>query len=105
MEGHRKWRNLLDKFHVYGGLFSVGFLTVFSISAFYHQHHPKFPKPGEKTSDWEASLSMPEISDHHAFKLAVRDSLGLFGQAPGPYSSHCTRLPPGCGGTGRDPSS
>jgi len=82
MAGNRRWRNFLEKFHVYGGLFSVGFLIVFSISAFYHQHHPKFPRPGDKTSSWEASLTIPEITDNHEFKLAVRDSLGLFGHVP-----------------------
>ncbi len=76
------WKNLLLKIHIYGGLFSVGFLITFSYSAFVHQHHPKFPKPGEKTVLWEQSLHIPEIEDNHKFKLAVRDSLELFGHAP-----------------------
>ena len=82
MSGNRKWRNFLNKFHVYGGLFSVGFLIAFSISAFYHQHHPKFPKPGDKTAYWEQSIMVPDIPDNLDFKFAVRDSLGLFGHAP-----------------------
>jgi hypothetical protein len=82
MAGNRKWRSFLNKFHVYGGLFSVGFLIIFSISAFYHQHPPKLPKPGNKTTYWEESLTIPYIPDNHEFKLAVRDSLGLFGHAP-----------------------
>ena len=82
MAGNRKWRNFLEKFHVYGGLFSVGFLFVFSISAFYHQHHPKFPRPGDKERYWEAVLNMPEITDSLEFKQAVRDSLRLFGHTP-----------------------
>lgn len=82
MAGNRKWRSFLNRFHVYGGLFSVGFLVIFSISAFYHQHHPKFPKPGNKTSFWEASFSTPEISENIEFKRAVRDSLELFGHVP-----------------------
>ena len=82
MAGNRKWRRFLDRFHVYGGLFSVGFLIIFSISAFYHQHHPKFPKPGDKSIHWEASLTIPDTNTNHNFKLAVRDSLGLFGYVP-----------------------
>lgn len=82
MAGNRKWRSFLSKFHVYGGLFTVGFLIIFSISAFYHQHHLKFPKPGNKTTYWEQSLTMPDIPDSREFKLAVRDSMGLFGYVP-----------------------
>ncbi len=65
-------------FHVYGGLFTAGFLILFAISAFDHQHHLKFPKPGSKTVHWEQRLTIPEIPD----KLAVRDSMGIFGHAP-----------------------
>lgn len=82
MPANHKWRNFLNKVHVYGGLFSVGFLIAFSISAFYHQHHPKFPKPGDKTTFWEQSILVPDIPDNLDFKFAVRDSLGLFGHAP-----------------------
>ena len=82
MAGNRKRRNFLNRFHVYGGLFSVGFLIIFSISAFYHQHHPKFPKPGDKTSHWETSFKIPEVTENIEFKRAVRDSLGLFGYVP-----------------------
>ena len=82
MAGNRKWKSFLNRFHVYGGLFSVGFLIVFSISAFYHQHHPKFPKPGDKTRFWEVSLAIPEITDSLEFKRAVRNLLGLFGYVP-----------------------
>ena len=67
---------------MYGGLFTVGFLIIFSISAFYHQHHLKFPKPGDKTSYWEASFITPEITENIEFKQAIRDSLGLFGHVP-----------------------
>lgn len=82
MAGNRKWQTFLNKFHVYGGLLSVGFLIAFSISAFYHQHHPKFPKPGDKTTEWEVSFTTPEITDNKEFKQAIRDSLGLFGHTP-----------------------
>jgi hypothetical protein len=82
MAGNRKWRSFLNKFHVYGGLFSVGFLITFGISAFYHQHHPKFPKPGDKTTYWEASFTTPQITENIDFKKAIRDSLGLFGHTP-----------------------
>jgi hypothetical protein len=79
---NRKWRNFLSKFHVYGGLFTAGFLIAFSYSAFYHQHHFKFPKPGSKTIQWEQELNIPDIPDKLDYKLAVRDSIGLFGYAP-----------------------
>lgn len=79
----RKRNDFLEKFHVYGGLASVGILIIFSFSAYVHQHHPKFAEPREgKPTYWEQSIDMPEMEDHHAFKLAVRDSLGLFGHAP-----------------------
>ena len=73
---------MLSKWHVYGGLFTVGFLLVFSYSAFYHQHHPKSPKESEGRSHWEQRIAMPDIEDPHNYKLAVRDSMGLFGHAP-----------------------
>ncbi len=79
---NRNWRNFLSKFHVYGGLLTAGFLIAYSYSAFYHQHHLKFPKPGSKTHEWEQQLIIPEIPDKLDYKLAVRDSLGLFGYAP-----------------------
>ena len=82
MKNNNGWRNFLGKIHVYGALFSVGFLIAFSYSAFVHQHHLKYPKPGEKTVYWEQSLDIPELEDKHAYKLAVRDSLGLFGHTP-----------------------
>jgi len=79
----RKWHNLLEKFHVYGGLSSVGILIIFSFSAYVHQHHPKFAEPKARgDSHWEQEIRMPGIEDHHAYKLAVRDSLGLFGHTP-----------------------
>ena len=77
-----RWKRFLCKFHIYGGLFSVGFLIAFSYSAFVHQHHPKFPKPGDKTVYWEQGLDIPDIEDELEYKFAVRDSLGLFGHAP-----------------------
>lgn len=77
-----KWRGFLSRFHVYGGLLTAGFLIAFSYSAFYHQHHLKFPKPGTKTKQWEQQLSIPDIPDKLEYKLAVRDSMGLFGHAP-----------------------
>jgi hypothetical protein len=78
----RKWKKFFNKFHVYGGLLTVGFLISFSYSAFVHQHHPKFIKAGEKETHWSQTLEMPPIEDNHEFKLAVRDSLELFGHAP-----------------------
>jgi hypothetical protein len=78
----KRLHNFLGKFHVYGGLFSVGFLLAFSYSAFVHQHHPKFPKPGDHTVHWEQKLEIPEIEDNNTFKLAVRDSMRLFGYVP-----------------------
>lgn len=77
-----KWRGFLTRFHVYGGLLTAGFLIAFSYSAFYHQHHLKFPKQGSKTSQWEQELSIPDIPDAKDYKMAVRDSLGLFGYTP-----------------------
>lgn len=82
MNRRKSWNKFLGNFHVYGGLFSVGFLIAFSYSAFVHQHHLKFPKPGNKSVYWEQSLNIPEIEDNHDYKLAVRDSLGLFGHTP-----------------------
>jgi len=78
----QKWRSFLNKWHVYGGLFTVGFLLSFSYSAFYHQHHLKFPKAGTRKTNWEQRISIPEIEDPLKYKLAIRDSLGLFGHAP-----------------------
>ncbi len=75
-------RGFLSKWHVYGGLLTVGFLIAFSYSAFYHQHHPKFPKEGTRKTNWEQRLTIPEIEDPLEYKLAVRDSMGLFGHAP-----------------------
>ncbi len=82
MERRKRWRDFLNKWHVYGGLFTVGFLLAFSYSAFYHQHHPKSPRESNRRSTWEQRIAMPEIEDGNAYKLAVRDSMGLFGHAP-----------------------
>lgn len=82
MARNTKWKIFINNFHVYGGLFTATFLIFFGISAFYHQHHLKFPKEGSKTTHWEKTLTIPEISDQKEFKLAVRDSMGLFGHAP-----------------------
>jgi hypothetical protein len=85
---NQKWHRFLGRFHVYGGLLTAGFLIAFSYSAFYHQHHLKFPKPGSKTVQWEQQLTIADIPDNPDkldaldYKLAVRDSLGLFGHAP-----------------------
>ncbi len=79
---HQKWKQFLGKFHVYGGLLTAGFLIAFSYSAFVHQHHPKFPKQGTKTVQWEQELNIPDISGKREYKMAVRDSLGLFGYTP-----------------------
>lgn len=65
-----------------GGLFTAGFLILFAISAFYHQRHLKFPKPGSRTTHWEQRLTISEFPDKLEYKLAVRDSMGLFGHAP-----------------------
>jgi hypothetical protein len=78
----KKWKVFLNRWHVYGGLFTIGFLLVFSYSAFYHQHHPKTRGDSHRRSTWEQKIAMPEIEDGHAYKLAVRDSMGLFGHAP-----------------------
>ena len=67
-----RWKRFLCKFHIYGGLFSVGFLFAFSYSAFVHQHHPKFPKQGDKTVNWEQHLDIPEIEDQLDYKFAIR---------------------------------
>lgn len=82
MNQNPKLRRFLNKFHVYGGLFTAGFLIAFAFSAFYHQHHLKYPKEGSKTVQWEQQLTLPDIPDNLEYKLAVRDSLGLFGHAP-----------------------
>ena len=81
MSRNSNWRKFLNKFHIYGGLLTTGFLITFGFSALQHQHHFKLPKP-DNVKHWEKKFFPPEPDDHHAFKLAVRDSLGLFGHAP-----------------------
>ena len=82
MRRRGRWKSVLERIHVYGGLFSVGFLITFGFSAFVHQHHPGFIKPGSHTVYWEDSFHVPSIADNLEFKHAVRDSLGLFGHTP-----------------------
>ena len=82
MKKKNRLYRFLNNFHVYGGLFSAGFLFAFAYSAFVHQHHPGFPRHGDKTVYWEQALTIPEIADNKEFKLAVRDSMGLFGHVP-----------------------
>ena len=81
MARNSKWRKFLNKFHIYGGLLITGFLIAFGFSALQHQHHFKLPK-SDRVKHWEKNFSPPAVEDHHAFKFAVRDSLGLFGHAP-----------------------
>lgn len=76
-----KWRNFLDKFHVYGGLFISFYLVILGLSSLQYQHHFKLPENDSKKF-WEQKIDMPGIEDNQAYKLAIRDSLGLFGHAP-----------------------
>jgi len=76
-----KWMNFLDKFHVYGGLFIAGYLIILGLSSLQYQHHFNLPQNDSKKY-WEQRINMPKIEDNLKFKLAVRDSLGLFGNAP-----------------------
>ncbi len=76
-----KWRDLLDKFHVYGGLFIAGYLIILGISSLHYQHHFNLSE-NESKKLWQQDIRMPVIEDNLAYKLAVRDSLGLFGYTP-----------------------
>ena len=76
-----KWRDFLDKFHVYGGLFIAGYLIILGLSSLQYQHHFNLPKNGAK-KNWEQRIHMPAIKDKTEFKTAVMDSLGLFGHTP-----------------------
>ncbi len=78
---NRKWRNFLDKFHVYGGLFIAGYLVILGISSLHYQHHFNLPENDSKKL-WQKNINMPPIEDNQTFKLAVMDSLGLFGHTP-----------------------
>jgi hypothetical protein len=78
---YSKWRDFLDKFHVYGGLFISVYLIILGISSLHMQHHFQLPE-GSSVKSWEKEINMPEILDNQAYKLAVRDSLGLFGGTP-----------------------
>ena len=81
MAGNSKWRRFLNTFHIYGGLLTTGFLITFSFSAIQHQHHFILPK-SERVKHWSKEFNIPQVKDHLEFKLAVRDSLALFGHAP-----------------------
>lgn len=76
-----KWRDLIDKIHVYGGLFISGYLIIVGLSSLQYQHHFNLPENGSE-KHWEQKIDMPEIGNKLAYKLAIRDSLGLFGHAP-----------------------
>lgn len=77
-----RWKRVLPKIHVYGGLLASGFLLLMAFSAFVHQHHPKFMEYEGKQSSREQEIEMPEIAEKWTYKAAVRDSLGLFGYTP-----------------------
>jgi hypothetical protein len=74
-------RNLLDKFHVYGGLFIAGYLIMMGISSIYFQHHISYSE-NDSAVTWEQKINLPAIDDAQKYKQAVRDSLGLFGHTP-----------------------
>lgn len=74
------WRNLLDKLHVYGGLFIAVYLIMMGISSIYFQHHISYSENDSEVT-WEQRINLP-IENNQEFKLAVRDSLGLFGHTP-----------------------
>ena len=75
------WRDFLDKVHAYGGLFIAVYLILLGISSLQMQHHFYEAKGGAKKL-WQQEINMPEIENNQDYKLAVRDSLGLFGHAP-----------------------
>ena len=77
-----KWKRFLPKLHVYSGLLASGFLLMVSFSAFVQHHHPKWIHHKGKVKEWEQRIDMPQIDDGQAYKLAVRDSLHLFGHPP-----------------------
>lgn len=81
MARNSNWRKFLNKFHIYGGLLTAGFLLTFGFSAIQHQHHFKLPQP-KRVKHWKKEFKVPQVEDHLEFKLAVRDSLGLYGHAP-----------------------
>ncbi len=75
------WRDLLDQFHVYGGLFIAGYLIMMGISSVYFQHHIGYPENDSEVT-WEQKINLPAFDDVQVFKQAVIDSLGLFGHTP-----------------------
>lgn len=75
------WRDLLDKVHVYGGLFIALYLIIIGLSSLQFQHHFNLPE-GNTGKTWWQQINMPVIEDNREYKLAVRDSLGLFGYTP-----------------------
>jgi hypothetical protein len=77
-----KWSRFLPKLHVYGGLLCTGFLIMVGFSGYVHQHHPKFVQHEGRKASWEQRIQTPGIEDRLLYKLAIRDSLGLFGHAP-----------------------
>ena len=76
-----RWRDFIDKLHVYGGLLISGYLVLLGLSSLQYQHH--FPLPENNSEKlWQQRFNMPQIENNQAYKLAVRDSLGLFGHTP-----------------------
>lgn len=76
-----EWRALLDKIHVYGGLFIVAYLIMLGLSSLQYQHHFDIPER-EPYKTWTQNIDMPELEGKQEYKLAVRDSLDLFGYTP-----------------------
>lgn len=76
------WRNLLDKIHVYGGLFITVYLLILGISSLNMQHHFINLREGKSKKLWEQKINMPVIENQQNYKQAVKDSLGLYGGTP-----------------------
>jgi len=70
-------RNLLLKFHLYGGLLCSSYLIIFGISSLNFNHH--FGKEGEAKIERVRPLPVRDSGDDGRLCEAIRDSLGLSG--------------------------
>lgn len=73
-------RKLLLDIHLYLGLFCAGYFIIFGVSSIGYNRHWD---PIAEKSTVERTITPPSNLDLSATALAVRDSLGLFGQVVG----------------------